>query len=175
MTRINMIGESEASDELSEIYAKSKEKWGRIGTIAMTMGHKPNILKAFGSLGESVRSGEDLSPQLMEKIILRVSKLNGCEYCLGIHTIMAKKVGLDDNEIKVCQMDNPNDESLKDDEKVALKYAGEVTKNVRCTDETFEELKKHYNEAQIVQLTSLIAFFNYLNRFNDALEVDIDY
>ena len=175
MTRISMIEENEATGELKELYKESKKAWGQVGTIAKTMGHKPNILKGFGALSNAIMSDDSVDKKLQEKIILRVSKINGCDYCVGAHTMMAKKVGLSDEEIKVCQLDNLEDQNLKANELIALKYATEVTKNVSCSDETFNELKKHFNDEQIVQLTSLIALFNYLNRFNDALEVDIDY
>ena len=60
----------------------------------------------------------------------------------------------------------------KPDEKIAVRYAEEVTKDAtKVNDEIFEELKKYYNDAQIVEITAAISLFNYINRFNDSLHI----
>lgn len=62
--------------------------------------------------------------------------------------------------------------SLSDAEKVAIVYAQETTLKANQVDDTvFQNLKNYYNDAQIVEITSVIGFFSYINRFNDALRV----
>ncbi len=60
------------------------------------------------------------------------------------------------------------------DEQVALRYAEQITLDARrVSDDLWNELRAHFDEAQIVELTAAAGLFNFFNRFNDALEVEI--
>ena len=59
-------------------------------------------------------------------------------------------------------------------EKAAIAFAEELTrKPTGVPDETFAELRKHWNERQIVEITAVACMFNSFNRFNNALGVDL--
>jgi len=59
-------------------------------------------------------------------------------------------------------------------ESAALAFAEELTKSpARVDDATFAELRRHWNERQIVELTATACLFNSFNRFNNALGVDL--
>ena len=60
-------------------------------------------------------------------------------------------------------------------EKVVILYADRVTRSAAAIrDAALEDLKKHFNEEQIVELTLVIAIANFTNRFNDALRMQPD-
>jgi alkylhydroperoxidase family enzyme len=42
------------------------------------------------------------------------------------------------------------------------------------TDELFDEMKKHWSEGQIVEITALIAYFGFMNRFNDTMATPLE-
>ena len=57
-------------------------------------------------------------------------------------------------------------------EKLVITYAVEMTKTtVDVPDSLFEELRRHFNAAELVELTASIAWENYRARFNHALEI----
>jgi alkylhydroperoxidase family enzyme len=59
-------------------------------------------------------------------------------------------------------------------ERAAVQYAEELTKNPKGVSEaTFLELRRHWNERQIVEITAVACLFNAFNRFNNALGVDL--
>ena len=59
-------------------------------------------------------------------------------------------------------------------ERAALRFAELMTTDARGVDEdTWIELNEHFDEGEIIELASVIGLFNYFNRFNDALRVDI--
>lgn len=59
-------------------------------------------------------------------------------------------------------------------ERAALAFAEELTLTpAGVSDRTFEELRAHWNERQIVELASVACLFNSFNRFNNALGVDL--
>jgi alkylhydroperoxidase family enzyme len=58
-------------------------------------------------------------------------------------------------------------------ERAALEYAERITDtSLQVDDACFDEVQKHFNEAEIVSLTSAIAMQNYHSKFNGALRVD---
>jgi len=42
----------------------------------------------------------------------------------------------------------------------------------RVSDEIFEELRKHFNEGEVVEIAAVVGLFNYFNRFNEALGME---
>ena len=58
-------------------------------------------------------------------------------------------------------------------EKATIAYAEEMTRSPqKVSDAVFAELRKHWNERQIVEITATAALFNSFNRFYSALAVD---
>ena len=58
-------------------------------------------------------------------------------------------------------------------EKAALELAERSTRDSNGVDDTFwNELRKHYEEGEIIELLAAIGLFNYFNRFNNALHME---
>ncbi len=57
-------------------------------------------------------------------------------------------------------------------EKAAIDYAEALTRN-NVTEAVFADLKRHYSERGIVEITCVACTFNYSNRFNTALDMDL--
>ena len=59
-------------------------------------------------------------------------------------------------------------------ERAALALAERMTTDARGVDEDiWTDLREYFDEGQIIELAAVIGLFNYFNRFNDALHVDI--
>lgn len=66
-----------------------------------------------------------------------------------------------------------NRADFTDAEKAALELAERVTRDPHQVDDDFwAELRKHYEEGEIIELLAAIGLFNYFNRFNDALRME---
>src|SRR5260370_35769733 len=60
-------------------------------------------------------------------------------------------------------------------ERAALRVAqGAAQVPNAVTDEDFNELKRHYTDAQIVDIVAVIALFGFLNRFNDTMATELE-
>ena len=168
--RIKIITDDEVSDAARQIFQNFIDKKGGVPSWARVMAHRPEILKNFIQLFTTI-----MGPGLVEqdnkwKCASAVSHINKCQYCIGVVEGMLSKLGVPPENIKEVTTDEKA--NLKPDEGAAIRYAEAVTKNaVDVPTEIFEELKKYYNEAQIVEITSAVGLFNYVNRFNDALGV----
>ena len=82
---------------------------------------------------------------------------------------MARRLGWSEEQIKdLANFEQRAD--FTDQEKVALRLAERVTRDARTVDEAvWRELRRHFDEGEVVELLSAIGLFNYFNRFNDAL------
>lgn len=93
---------------------------------------------------------------------------------MDINSAGGRKQGI--SQEKIDALDHFERSALfTDAEKAALKFAEAMCeRSVNVPDAVFAELKKHYSEAQIVELTAMAALENYRARFNRALEVPSD-
>jgi len=72
-----------------------------------------------------------------------------------------------------CLLDSGNAD-FTPAEQAAIAFGEELTRNPKgVPEEVFAELRKHWNERQIVEITAVACLFNSFNRFNNALGVDL--
>jgi alkylhydroperoxidase family enzyme len=85
---------------------------------------------------------------------------------------LARRLGWTDEQIKdLHNFENRAD--FSDREKAALRLAERVTRDAHNIDDQFwNELRRHFDEGEVVELLAAIGVFNYFNRFNDALQME---
>ena len=85
---------------------------------------------------------------------------------------MARRHGWTDEQInELANFENRPDFTEK--EKAALRLAERVTRDAHTVDDKlFSELRRHFDEGEIIELLAAIGLFNYFNRFNDALTME---
>ncbi len=85
---------------------------------------------------------------------------------------MAKQFGVSDKALDGLK--DPDRHPFSAGEMAALLFADAMTGGPGAVpDETFQELQRHFSEPQIVEIATVIGLFNYFNRFNNALHVEI--
>jgi uncharacterized peroxidase-related enzyme len=169
-TRVPILEKEDVPEETQMMFGQWEEATGKIPEWARVMAHKPSILKEFFELFKSVMGPGEVEELTKWRIAHQTSVLNKCDYCVDVTEMKLKALGLDEEKISDVLSDDMT--TLSDADKAAVTYAQETTlKASEVDDSVFEELRKYYNDAQIVEMTSVIGFFNYINRFNDALRV----
>jgi alkylhydroperoxidase family enzyme len=85
---------------------------------------------------------------------------------------LARRHGWTDDQLNnLANFEQRSDFTEK--EKAALRLAERVTRDAHIVDDKlFGELRKHFDEGEIIELLAAIGLFNYFNRFNDALEME---
>ena len=114
---------------------------------------------------EKYLSTSTLNPALTELIRLRASQINGCAFCIELHSSTALKHGESQNKLFALSAwwESP---LFSEQEKAALSMTDEITlisKN-GLRDETFAKAKKHFNDNEIAQMIMLIGLINTWNR-----------
>lgn len=85
---------------------------------------------------------------------------------------MARRLGWSEEQIKdLANFENRADFTEK--EKVALRLAEKMTLDPNGVDEAqWSEIRRHFDEGQVVELLASIGLFNYFNRFNNVLQME---
>jgi AhpD family alkylhydroperoxidase len=112
---------------------------------------------------EVAESGID--PKTLHLIKIRASQINGCAYCIDMHTIDARAEGETEQRIYALNAwrEGP---FFNDKERAALELTEAVTRvaDTHVPDEVFELVRQHYSEQEIVNLTWAIVAINSWNR-----------
>jgi AhpD family alkylhydroperoxidase len=137
--------------------------------MLQAMSLRPEILKAFAGFGSCLYPGGLLERALKEKVILKASLANACQFCVSSHRVIMRQLGIPPAEI-----DRLSDSKyLTERERVALAYTQAVMEDShRVDDSLFSEVERLFSPPEIVQLTLLIGYINMLNWFNNALQVE---
>ncbi|MFD8480688.1 carboxymuconolactone decarboxylase family protein [Kitasatospora sp. NPDC059673] len=124
----------------------------------------PKVFKAVLALDAAAREG--LDPELLELVQIRVAQVNKCAYCIGYHTVDARKAG--ESEERIYQLTAWEESSLfTEKERAALALAEAVTLLPSgVSDEVYEEAAKHFEEREMAQLIALVFTANAWNRMN---------
>jgi uncharacterized peroxidase-related enzyme len=131
----------------------------------------PIVLTLFAHLRAVTGPGE-VPVMLKELLTVRVSQLNGCSYCLASHTALSRKHGATDEQITALQ--NGQFGGFEPGWRAAFAYADAMTPTRGDVgDSVFADLARCWTAPQIIEITSVIGFFNYFNRFAEALRIPV--
>ena len=110
-----------------------------------------------------------LEKKLLELIEYRVSQINGCAYCLDMHSKDLRHDGETEQRIYMISAWRETD-LFTDRERAALLWAESVTllNEGHVPDEVYEEVRKQFSEEGLIDLTLAVASINSWNRLNIA-------
>lgn len=124
----------------------------------------PDALQAMRPIEQYVRQS-GLEPSLLELVRLRASQINGCAYCIDMHTKDARAKG--ETEQRLYGL-NAWQESpfYSPRERAALAWTEAVTlvAQTHAPDNVYEEVRRHFSEREVVDLTMAIVAINGWNR-----------
>jgi AhpD family alkylhydroperoxidase len=124
----------------------------------------PDTLKALRALETQIQS-TGLEKSLIEIVKIRASQINGCAFCLNMHTEDARKHG--ETEQRIYLISAWRESPLYTDrERAALAWTEAVTliSETHAPDDVYEAVRAQFSEAETVNLTMLIATINAWNR-----------
>lgn len=124
----------------------------------------PDLMKAMMKLDATVRdSGLDKS--LIEMVNTRASQINGCAFCLHMHTRDTRAAG--ETEERLCLLNAWRESSLYSArERAALAWTEALTlvAQTHAPDSAFDEVSMQFDSVELVKLTLLITAINAWNR-----------
>ncbi len=160
---------------LYNVVEKAKEKMGFLSHDVMSMAHNVPISQAFFQFTDVILNDGNVSPELKRLIGVIVSTSSGCNYCKAHASFNAYKRGSSEDRITRV-WDYKKEDIYEHKEKAALDLAlYSSTSPHRVPDEVFDRLNVFYSESEIVELLSTIGLYTFLNRYNQALDTELEY
>lgn len=157
MSRIEKVDPAQWDPELREQFQADGATDLELGTMRI-FAHRPAIAKGMIALGSGVTADWTLPQRLKELVRLRVAFHNQCRSCLAIRYRDAVADGVDEG--LVCSLENPPEApDLTEAEKAAIAYADKfATNHLSIGDQDFDDLRRHFDEGQLVELGTWVAF-----------------
>ncbi len=131
----------------------------------------PEVYRHLMQLEELVAG--KLEPRLLHLLKLRASQINGCAYCIAMHTDEALRDG-DTPERLTLLNAWPESSLYSEKERAALQWIEEVTliADSGASDEAFDKLKTQFGDDEIVWLTTAATLINAWNRIAIASRIE---
>jgi len=109
------------------------------------------------------------NPGLLDLVKIRASQINGCAFCVRLHSSEARERGETDDRLDMVAVWHEAD-CFSPAERAALAWSEALTllPSAGAPDELFEQLGQHFTDEQIVALTLAIVAINGWNRLNVA-------
>ena len=125
----------------------------------------PGVMRAMHGL-DSYLANCGLEPRLRELVKLRASQINGCAYCVDMHSLDARALGETEQRLYALPVwqETP---FFTERERAALLWTEKLTliSLDHVPDEVYEQVRSHFTEEELANLTLAIATINAWNRF----------
>ncbi|MGB7281118.1 MAG: carboxymuconolactone decarboxylase family protein [Candidatus Acidiferrum sp.] len=131
--------------------------------------YAPEAQKAMFALEQYI-AGCGLEPTLVHLLKMRASQINGCAYCIDMHSKDARALG--ETEQRLYELDAWRETPFYSDrERAALSWIEAVTlvSQSHVPDSVYEEVRKYFSEKEIVDLTFVATTINAWNRLAIAV------
>lgn len=173
MARVRDVEIDEVPEDVKPIYERFARQYGPFLNQVRVFAHRPPAVRHIMGLLLDLADEALLPKRYLEIALVVVSKLNECTYCVAHHTPRLVEQGLPASA--AAHILNDEVEGFDEIDYLVRDYAVQVTTKAQyMRDGIFEELKKHFTEAQIVELTLRTALCGFFNRFNDALQIGME-
>src|SRR5262245_2205629 len=132
----------------------------------------PEGYKAFGAVHVAVQKC-GLAPDLIDLVYLRVSQINGCAYCIDMHTRDLLKLGVAVEKIVLVPVWREAGAVFSARERAALAWAETVTRvaETHVPDADYEAAAAEFGDKELADLTYAIGLMNAFNRLGIAFRV----
>ena len=140
--------------------------------IKLDLKRDRDVLGALMQLGATVRKS-GLEKSLVFLLEVRASQINGCGYCIDMHTKDARAAGESEQRLYLLSAwREANATVYTPRERAALAWTEAVTRldHQQVSDAVYESVRAHFNEQELLALTLAIAAINSWNRFNIAFQ-----
>ncbi len=166
---------ADLNPEVAELAAFFNETLGFCPNSVLTMQRRPAIATAFIQLNKAVMENHGRVTSHLKRLIGYISsRAAGCQYCQA-HTIRAaERYGADEAQLRHI-WEYRTHPAFSPAERAALDFAlAASTVPNSVDDELGTELRRHWDEGEIVEILGVVSLFGYLNRWNDSMGTPIE-
>ena len=164
----------DAVPEFKALFDHYENTRGFIPNSILTMSRRPGIARAFMQLNQAILYEGTVDEELKMLVSLIASQAAGCLYCQA-HMANLSSIYKASGKKIAAVWEFETSDLFSDAERAALRLAmkASIIPN-QAAQEDFDELGKHFDEGQIVELVASVALFGYLNRWNDSMATELE-
>jgi AhpD family alkylhydroperoxidase len=177
MSRIERVGPDQAGPLTGLVLRLARRKTrqlagreteGMIGPLE-AYAQRPRLLLGYGLMEDATARLDRVPERLKVLAELKAATMTSCEYCIDIGSQIGRRAGLSDEQLLALPRYRDSD-LFGELEKLVLDYAVGMSRTpVDVSDELFARLQASFDDAQLVELTNVVALENMRGRFNLAL------
>jgi uncharacterized peroxidase-related enzyme len=160
--------------ELEQLFELYDETLSFVPNSLFTMARRPEILRAFSELITQIWRTGTVPVGLKPLIAIVSSTAAGCRYCQAHEAVDARMRGVDDERIAAVWAFETSPR-FTEAERAALRFAqaASVVPNA-VSDQHVSELRRHWDDDEIVEILAVVSLFGFLNRWNDSMATDLE-
>ena len=149
-----------------------EELWGTPVNLYRALGNHPALTAAWTEFANAIRHDSKTPRALRELMILRTAQIAHSEYEWAHHLRMARKAEV--SEAKIAALANWRTAGEFDAKERAALALTEAVMACNVTDAVHAEMKKHFSDAEFVELSLTAGFYAMVSRMLDAMRVEMD-
>lgn len=142
--------------------------------LFLTLGRHRRLFRAWLRFAAHLMPGGRISRRETELVILRVAHRAGSSYELAQHRVLARRAGVTEVEIDRVLDDAAPASAWPARERVLLRVVDELHDARDVTDATWDELRRHLDEVEAIELVLLVAHYEMLATTIEALRIQPD-
>jgi 4-carboxymuconolactone decarboxylase len=169
VSRIPCLDDSQVAPQIRDLW----EKAPFVLNINRLVAHAQTAYKPCMSLGARLLTRAELPARLRELAILRIAHLRGARYEWNHHVSIARNAGITDEEISGVR-EGTDAPSFSDLDRDVLSFTDELVRHARASEATFEKLRAHLSDREMVELMISVGYWNMIAMLivNTGLEME---
>lgn len=175
MARIEPLSENTHGDELKPSFEQYRRSLGFVPNSVLILQRRPKVVKALAALAAAVWDPDSQVDRGFKRLISHVaSRAHGCQYCMA-HTIEgALLLGVDPDKLAAIWQ-YQSSPLYSPAERMALDFAiASASVPNAVDDELFRQMRAHWSDDEIVEITAVVALFGFMNRWNDTMATPLE-
>ena len=160
--------------DLEQLFQLYEDTLSFVPNSLYTMARRPEVVRCLSDLITAIWRMGTVPAALKPLVAIVASTAAGCRYCQAHETVDARMRGVPEEKIAAI-WDFETSDLYSDAERAALLLARDasVVPNA-VTAARFEELRRYWDDGQIVEILSVVSLFGFLNRWNDTMSTDLE-
>lgn len=176
MSFVRQIEETEADDQLKQIYQRVREGFGFLPNYFKALGREPRLIPCHLELGEAILEDGALPRTVKERLGLVVSGINSSSYCVAAHMEILRKLGVERSLGRKLATNYPQAE-VDAKEQALYRFADKLTTRPADVDQRDAEALREagWDESALLAAVLAVAYFNFINRVSLGLGLMADF
>lgn len=177
MARLPYIEPADADPVTKQVYDDAEARFEMVLNIFKITGNAPEIAdKMWQIYFDILREGPSLSWVDKELLILKSTKMGDCLYCVTQHEVVSSRLGVSkDKQQDIVGTEYRNSEHYTEAEVAILDLCAHVVLDPESIPApVWADVKKHYDDAQIIEIVATIGAYLQVSKFGDALGVQLE-